>query len=111
VTVPPAGPPPDPAALAAALREVAASLPPGTALPVSREWLLALLEPLQGQPGRPQPPDRLLTAGEVAARLHCSKQHVYREAPRWPFTRKLAPRVLRFSEAGLERWLARQRAA
>jgi len=53
----------------------------------------------------------MLTAGEVAERLHCSKQHVYREARRWPFTRKLARRVLRFSETGLERWLARQRAA
>lgn len=100
---------PDAGAVAAALREVATSLPPGTAIPVAREWILALLEATTGT--TPPALDRMLTAGEVAERLHCSKQHVYREARRWPFTRKLARRVLRFSETGLERWLARQRAA
>lgn len=54
-------------------------------------------------------PDRLLMAQEVAEALRCSVAQVYRQAPRWPFTRKLSHRVLRFSEAGFREWLAKTR--
>jgi len=53
--------------------------------------------------------DRLLTAPEVAGRLACSMKLVYRSAARWPFTRRVGSRTLRFSAAGLERWLERRR--
>ena len=53
--------------------------------------------------------DRLLTAQEVAVAFGCSVAWVYRQAPRWPFTRKLSHKVLRFSEAGLREWLAKGR--
>lgn len=52
--------------------------------------------------------DRLLTAEEVAELLRCSVAHVYRQASRWPFARKLSHRTLRFSEVGLRVWLAKQ---
>jgi len=53
--------------------------------------------------------DRLLTAQDVAAVFGCSVAWVYRQAPRWPFTRKLSHKVLRFSEVGLREWLAKGR--
>jgi predicted DNA-binding transcriptional regulator AlpA len=50
--------------------------------------------------------DRMLDVDEVAARLGFSKSYVYHRAKDWPFTRKLGPKALRFSEAGMERWLS-----
>ncbi len=50
--------------------------------------------------------DRLLTVDQVAERLGVSRSHVYRQATHWPFTRKLSAKALRFSELGLERWVA-----
>jgi len=52
------------------------------------------------------PDDRLLTAEDVADRLQRSVDWVYRQAKHWPFTRRLTRRTVRFSEAGLERFLA-----
>jgi len=52
-------------------------------------------------------PDQLLTAQQVAARLAISVKVVYRRAGRWPFTRRLSPGILRFSERGLQQWLER----
>jgi len=54
--------------------------------------------------------DRLLTPEQLAKHFGCSKAWVYRQAPRWPFTRKLSRRVLRFSEAGLLRYVGERRA-
>lgn len=51
-------------------------------------------------------PDRLLTAEQVAEVLGVSTDYVYRQAGKWRFAKKLGPKVLRFSEAGLQRWLA-----
>lgn len=93
-----------------ALRTVANHLPAGTPMPVSNDTVLSLLDAaerdLAAVPSEPS--DRLLTAEEVATRLSISRQQVYRDARRWPFTRKLSPKVLRFSEAGLNRWLDRR---
>lgn len=54
--------------------------------------------------------DRLLTAEEVAERLQRSIDWVYRQAKHWPFTRRLTRRTVRFSEAGLQRFLGQRRA-
>lgn len=54
--------------------------------------------------------DRLLTAEEVAERLQRSVDWVYRQAKHWPFTRRLTRRTVRFSEAGLQRFLGQRRA-
>jgi len=50
--------------------------------------------------------DTLLTADETAKRMGVSRRWVYRKAPQLPFARRTSRKHLRFSEAGLRRWLA-----
>jgi len=59
----------------------------------------------KAQPLAPAEPDRLLSAAEVAARIHCSTRLVYARARTWPFTVRDG-RLVRFSASGLDRWLA-----
>ncbi|HMU61590.1 MAG TPA: hypothetical protein PKA66_07400 [Gemmatimonadales bacterium] len=96
------------------LRALADALPAGTVVPVPREWLLELLgesaslvEPI---PARIEQGDRLLTVAEVAGRLEVEEQWVYRHADEWDFTRRLGRRTLRFSEAGLQDYIAKRAA-
>ena len=49
--------------------------------------------------------DRLLTIDQVAKQLSVSKDWVYRNGRRLSFTRKLGPKLVRFSESGLQKWL------
>ena len=51
-------------------------------------------------------PDRLLTANETASILDVKTRWLYRHAANLPFTRRISRKNLRFSEAGLRRWLA-----
>jgi predicted DNA-binding transcriptional regulator AlpA len=51
-------------------------------------------------------PDRLITVDEAAQRLGCTAKALYKRAARLPFTRRLGPGTLRFSERGLSAWLA-----
>ena len=53
-------------------------------------------------------PERLLRVDEAAAILGVTRGWLYRSAPRLPFARHLSPRVLRFSEAGIRRWIERR---
>jgi predicted DNA-binding transcriptional regulator AlpA len=53
--------------------------------------------------------DRLLTADEAAERLGVTVRWLYRR--KLPFARRLSRKALRFSERGLERWLANRRSA
>jgi predicted DNA-binding transcriptional regulator AlpA len=41
----------------------------------------------------------------VAQRLSVSKDWVYRNGNKLTFTRKIGPKLVRFSEAGLQKWL------
>jgi predicted DNA-binding transcriptional regulator AlpA len=50
--------------------------------------------------------DELLTVEEAAGMLRVSPRWLYRHAKTLPFTRKLSPKVLRFSRSGLLRWVA-----
>jgi predicted DNA-binding transcriptional regulator AlpA len=50
--------------------------------------------------------DRLLTAEEAAQMLTVSPDWLYRNAKKLPFTRKLGPKMLRFSNQGIKKWLA-----
>jgi predicted DNA-binding transcriptional regulator AlpA len=50
--------------------------------------------------------DRLLTAEEAAQLLSVSPDWLYRNAKKLPFTRKLGPKMLRFSHQGMVKWLA-----
>ena len=53
--------------------------------------------------------DDLLTIDEAAATLRVSPRWLYRHAKNLPFSRKLSRKVLRFSRAGITRWLATRR--
>jgi len=63
-----------------------------------------------GQPEAPGAGDQLLTADEAAPLLSVKPSWLYRHAKHLPFARKLSPKCLRFSEAGLRRWQAAKRA-
>ena len=49
--------------------------------------------------------DRLLKVDEVACRLNCDPDWVYRNTDKLPFTRRLSSNQLRFSEKGLEEYI------
>jgi len=51
----------------------------------------------------------LLTVDEAAILLRVSPRWLYRHARTLPFARKLSRKVLRFSRAGIARWLATKR--
>ena len=61
--------------------------------------------PPAGPPGNGHADDRLLTIADVAARTQLSRDWLYRHRRQLPFARQIG-RAIRFSEAGLGRWLA-----
>jgi len=50
--------------------------------------------------------DKLLDAEEASKILSVSPDWLYRHGRQLPFTRKLAPRVLRFSAQGIQKYLS-----
>jgi predicted DNA-binding transcriptional regulator AlpA len=50
--------------------------------------------------------DRLLDAVEASRLLSVSSDWLYRHAKRLPFTRKLGPKMLRFSSQGIQKYLS-----
>jgi predicted DNA-binding transcriptional regulator AlpA len=56
------------------------------------------------QSGEPDT-DRLLSADEAASLLSVSEDWLYRHAKKLPFTRKLGPKMLRFSYQGILKYL------
>jgi predicted DNA-binding transcriptional regulator AlpA len=50
--------------------------------------------------------DRLVEAEEAAKLLSVSSDWVYRNAKNLPFTRKLGPKMLRFSAIGIQKYIA-----
>ena len=98
-------------------REILGQPPGSSGLVDAAAELARLLELARGQLARrtdapagvgPEP-DRLLTVEESAELLNVKPGWLYRNAGRLPFTRKLSPKMLRFSERGLRRYLATQR--
>ena len=61
------------------------------------------------QPRCPVDEPRLLKVGQVAEILGVSARWLYERADQLPFARKLSKKALRFSEAGLRRWMATKR--
>ena len=55
--------------------------------------------------------DRLLDAEETAKLLSVSEDWLYRRAKKLPFTRKLGPKMLRFSSQGIQKYLATRKIA
>jgi predicted DNA-binding transcriptional regulator AlpA len=49
--------------------------------------------------------DKLLEPAKAAEMLSVSEDWLYHQAKRLPFTRKLGPRLLRFSEQGILKWM------
>jgi predicted DNA-binding transcriptional regulator AlpA len=49
--------------------------------------------------------ERLLSAEQAAQLLSVSPDWIYRHAKKFPFTRKLGPKMLRFSYQGILKWL------
>jgi excisionase family DNA binding protein len=68
-----------------------------------------LVVPSRPAPVTPAETDRLLTPAEAATMLGVAVPWLYRHANRLPFTRRLSRRTLRFSEAGVKRWLSTRR--
>jgi predicted DNA-binding transcriptional regulator AlpA len=52
-----------------------------------------------------QEADRMLDAKEAALMLSMSEDWLYRNARKLPFTHKLGPKMLRFSQRGIIKWL------
>ena len=50
--------------------------------------------------------DKLLTAEKAAKILSVGEDWLYRHHKKLPFSRKLAPKVLRFSYQGIQKYLA-----
>lgn len=63
-----------------------------------REELRTLIQDLREK-------DRLLTAQEGAEMLAVSPDWLYHNARKLPFTRRLGPKMLRFSQLGIEKWI------
>jgi predicted DNA-binding transcriptional regulator AlpA len=55
--------------------------------------------------------DRLLDIPEAARVLAVSSDWLYRHAKKLPFTRKLGPKMLRFSSDGIQKYLATRKIA
>ena len=66
---------------------------------IIREEIGALKIDVNGQ-------DRLLDAAEASGFLCVSPDWLYRHANKLPFTRKLGPKMLRFSYQGIQKYLA-----
>ena len=58
---------------------------------------------------RPEPSDRLMTAGEVANALGVTRRWVQRRARRLPFARRISDHAIRYSETGLKRWMSNRK--
>jgi len=69
----------------------------------------ALLVAREGEPSAANQDERLLTPQEASAILNVRVRWLYRHAGRLPFTRRLSRKRLRFSEAGLRRYLETRR--
>ena len=64
---------------------------------------------LSSEPETPQPkpePDRMLKVAEAAMRIGIARDTLYRNADDYPFTRRPRRHCLRFSERGIEEYVA-----
>jgi excisionase family DNA binding protein len=69
------------------------------------ERVKALLTARLSAPPPPSEPDRLLTVEQAAERLALAADTLYRKAKAFPFTVRLPGRQVRFSEAGIDRFI------
>ena len=96
--------------------ERARELPPGVAAEIlvrfaGLQALLlrrALAAPAGGPPAAPEA-DRWLTPEEAAGLLGVRSAWLVRHHKRYPFSRRVSRKQIRFSEQGLRKWLAAKR--
>jgi hypothetical protein len=88
------------------LRRAAELLPPGSAVSIPREALLAALDDAPA-PVAEQSPEAWLTADQVAERLRCSPRWVYDHGQQLG-ARHLSRRCVRFSSRAIDRYLSRK---
>src|SRR4051812_12115944 len=93
------------------LRRAAELLPEGASLTIPREALLDALA-ASSNADTPVTPkvreaDRWISADEVGQRLSVSRRYVYAHRRSFPFAKELPGGSIRFSEAGLLRWMQR----
>lgn len=96
----------DPARLVALPKEAVAELR-GQLARLDTLLLARLLTGEQSQPGT-DGGDRLLTVAETAEKLGATEDWLYRHASTLPFAVRVGKKHLRFSEAGIDRYI-RQR--
>lgn len=102
------------AALVALSAEVPVEQVPGLVADLARAQAALLTAasrasaPIPRDPERPNE-DRMLKADEAAALLGVTPRWLYRHAKQLQFTRPISPKVVRFSRAGIQRWLATRR--
>lgn len=102
----------DPRAAATVSRETALALLSHVALiqaALVARLLAAQAENAGADTPSPDPPERLLTPEEAAARLGVTRRYLYRHAKALPFARRLSRKTLRFDARGLAKWLAARR--
>lgn len=90
------------------IREIAALMLQDAARLTERAaQLVTAAEPDEINGAAPAPDDRLITAAEAAPLLGVSVTTLYAYRDRYPFTRKLPGRVVRFSRLGIVEYLRR----
>lgn len=62
-------------------------------------------------PTRANAEDRLLNVRQAAEKLGMKVGWLYRNAPRLPFTVRVSPRRVRFSEQGINEYIAKRKAS
>ena len=91
-----------------------AALAPGTTIPEPLQAILSLLNAPKMAPHPAVPvavqerDDRLLTVHEAAVILGTSVDWLYRNSKKLPFTRRVSRKQLRFSERGIQKYIARR---
>jgi helix-turn-helix protein len=60
-------------------------------------------------PGVPESEGKMMTVAEAAALLRKQPRWVYRHAKQLPFVKRLSPKALLVSEAGLRKWIEQRR--
>lgn len=90
------------------LRAKVAGLPDGVSF--TRDAVLQLLGEADGVSSG-QAEDYRLTAEEAAVMLNVSVDWLYRRTKELPFARKLSRKVVRYSEAGIKRYLTQRDSA
>jgi predicted DNA-binding transcriptional regulator AlpA len=103
-------------ALLSQLRSIAAALPPGASVSLSREWLLESLgnEPTQTHDvgtlpslTAPAASGSLITVDDAATQIGVKPSWIYRKKRTLPFLVRVGTRALRCDSAKLEKWIAR----